>query len=148
MITDSVRRALTAQRRRADVAVYEEVKHRLLTTGARLVHLSTSFRGLPLLQSFVNSAFAPVMAAEPDGSQAAYVPLGHWRPDVADRPTIVALPVPRPYSDWGRIVGWRIEESLPDAVGAFISWLTIRAGSRPLTGPHSGTRGERDSVCC
>jgi ATP-dependent exoDNAse (exonuclease V) beta subunit len=114
--------------RRADVAVYEEVKRRLLATGANLVHLSTSFRGLPLLQCFVNTAFAPVMGANPDGSQASYVPLEHWRPDIAGRPTIVALPVPQPYSDWGRIVNWRIEESLPNAVGAFISWLTNESG--------------------
>jgi ATP-dependent exoDNAse (exonuclease V) beta subunit len=114
--------------RRADVAVYEEVKWRLLATSAELVHLSTSFRGLPLLQCFVNKAFAPVMGANPDEAQASYVPLERWRPDIAGRPTIVALPVPQPYSDWGRIANWRIEESLPNAVGAFISWLANESG--------------------
>jgi ATP-dependent exoDNAse (exonuclease V) beta subunit len=129
--------------RRADVAVYEEVKRSLLATGAELVHLSTSFRGLPFLQSFVNMAFAPVMGANPDGYQASYVPLERWRPDVAGRPTIVALPVPQPYSDWGRIVNWRIEESLPNAVGAYISWLTSESGwtveeggKQVAIGPH------------
>jgi ATP-dependent exoDNAse (exonuclease V) beta subunit len=129
--------------RRADVAVYEEVKRRLLATGAELVHLSTSFRGLPSLQSFVNSAFAPVMGGNPDGSQATYVPLEPSRPDMTGRPVIVALPVPQPYSDRGRIVNWRIEESLPNAVGAFIGWLTNESGwtveeggNQVAIGPH------------
>jgi ATP-dependent helicase/nuclease subunit A len=34
----------------------------------------------------------------------------------------------RPYGDYGKIVNWRIEESLPDAVGAFIDWLTNESG--------------------
>lgn len=114
--------------RRADVAVYEEVKNRLVATGAELLHLSTSFRSLPSLQSFVNAAFAPVMSASSDGCQAAYVPLEPWRPDIVERPTIVALPVPRPYNDHGRVVNWRIDELLPDAVGAFVSWLTNESG--------------------
>jgi ATP-dependent exoDNAse (exonuclease V) beta subunit len=114
--------------RRADVAVYEEVKNRLLATGAELLHLNTSFRGLPALQSFVNVVFAPVMGGPSDGHQASYVPLEPWRPDTAERPTILALPVPRPYGDYGKIVNWRIDESFPDAVGAFVSWLTKESG--------------------
>ena len=61
--------------RRADVALYEEVKERLLSVGAELLHLTTSFRSPPSIQSFVNGAFAPAMAARPDTGQAAYVPL-------------------------------------------------------------------------
>jgi ATP-dependent helicase/nuclease subunit A len=115
--------------RRADVAVYEEVKNRLLATGAKLLNLNTSFRALPSLQSFVNAAFAPIMVgASSDGCQAGYVPLEPWRPETAGRPTIVALPVPRLYNDHGRVVNWRIDESLPDAVGAFVSWLTSESG--------------------
>ena len=68
------------------------------------------------------------MGASSDGCQAAYVPLEPWRPDIAGQPTIVALPVPRPYGDYGRIVNWRIDELLPDAVGAFVGWLTNESG--------------------
>jgi ATP-dependent helicase/nuclease subunit A len=114
--------------RRADVAIYEDVKKTLLEKGAQLLHLTTSFRSPPSLQSFVNVAFALAMGASPDESQAAYVPLDKWRPEIAGRPTIVALPVPRPYADYGKIVNRRIEESLPDAVGAFIDWLTNESG--------------------
>jgi ATP-dependent helicase/nuclease subunit A len=59
--------------RRADVALYEEVKERLRHVGAEVLHLSTSFRSPPSIQSFVNLAFAPAMAADTEGSQAGYV---------------------------------------------------------------------------
>jgi ATP-dependent exoDNAse (exonuclease V) beta subunit len=114
--------------RRADVAMYEEVKNRLLANGAELLPLNTSFRNLPSLQAFVNAAFTPVMGTSSDGCQASYAPLEPWRPEIAGRPTIVALPVPRPYNDRGRIVNRQIDESLPDAVGAFVTWLLNDSG--------------------
>jgi ATP-dependent exoDNAse (exonuclease V) beta subunit len=114
--------------RRADVALYEEVKERLSKVGATLLHLTTSFRCPPSIQSFVNLAFAPAMAAGVDGGHAAYVPLEPSRPEVVGRPTLVALPVPRPYGDFGKIVNWRIDESFPEAVGAFIAWLVDESG--------------------
>ncbi len=51
-----------------------------------------------------------------------------FRDDGEDRPSVVALPVPKPYGDYGRIVNWRIEESYPDAVGAFVDWLVRDSG--------------------
>jgi ATP-dependent exoDNAse (exonuclease V) beta subunit len=114
--------------RRADVALYEEVKDRLVGAGAELLHLKTSFRAPSSIQSFVNAAFARAMAAGPAGHQAAYVPLEPSRPEIGERPTIIALPVPRPYGDFGKIVHWRINESLPDAVGAYIDWLVNASG--------------------
>ena len=56
------------------------------------------------------------------------MPLAPNRPDPQGRPTIIALPVPRPYSDYGRVTSWKIEESLPDAVGAFVDWLVNDSG--------------------
>jgi ATP-dependent helicase/nuclease subunit A len=105
------------------VALYEEVKKRLLGAAAELLHLTASFRAPPSIQSFVNGAFA-MMAAGPNGSQAAYVPLQPSRPEITGRPTLVALPVPRPYGDYGKVVNWRIDVSFPESVGAFIDWLT------------------------
>ena len=61
--------------RRADVALYEEVKERLLAAGAELVHLSRSMRAAPGILEAVNHAFAPRMKARPDRAQAGYVPL-------------------------------------------------------------------------
>ena len=114
--------------RRADVALYEEVKERLRHVGAEVLHLTTSFRSPPSIQSFVNLAFAPAMAADTEGSQAGYVPLEPSRPEIIGRPTLVALPVPRPYGDFGKVVNWRIDESFPEAVGAFIAWLVKESG--------------------
>jgi ATP-dependent exoDNAse (exonuclease V) beta subunit len=48
--------------------------------------------------------------------------------DTVGRPTLVALPIPRPYGDFGKIVNWRIDESFPEAVGAFITWLVHESG--------------------
>jgi ATP-dependent exoDNAse (exonuclease V) beta subunit len=114
--------------RRADVAVYAEVKRLLSEAGAELLHLTTSFRAVPSLQGAVNAAFAPWMQGSPDGSQASYVALEPWRKEASGRPSLVALPVPRPYGDYGRTVKWRIEESTPDAVGAFVAWLVKESG--------------------
>jgi ATP-dependent exoDNAse (exonuclease V) beta subunit len=114
--------------RRADVALYEEVKERLSKVGAVVLHLTTSFRSPPSIQSFVNLAFAPAMAIGADGGHAAYVPLEPSRLEIIGRPTLVALPVPRPYGDFGKIVNWRIDESFPEAVGAFIAWLVHESG--------------------
>jgi ATP-dependent exoDNAse (exonuclease V) beta subunit len=116
--------------RRADVAIYEETKQRLRERGARVVYLTTSFRAPPSLQEAVNAAFAPVMQGADDGSQAEYVPLAPAREEVRERPSLVVLPAPRPYADYGRIVQWRAEESLADAVGAFVDWLVTRSGWR------------------
>jgi ATP-dependent exoDNAse (exonuclease V) beta subunit len=113
--------------RRADVALYEAVKRRLVEAGAALVHLSVSFRAVPNLQAAVNAAFAPRMRGD-SPSQAGYVPLAPHRAGVDTQPAVVALPVPDPYGDFGRIVDWRIEKSLPDAVAAFVAWLVHDSG--------------------
>ena len=114
--------------RRAEIAVYEEVKQQLLAHGASLLHLTKSFRAPPSIQSFVNGAFAAAMAAGPDAAQAHYVPLGHARPEVLGQPTLIALPVPAPYNERGTITNARIEEFFPPAVGAFVDWLVSQSG--------------------
>ncbi len=123
--------------RRADVALYEQVKRRLLGDGAKLVELSTSFRAVPGLQAAINAAFEPVMRGD---GQARYVPLSPERTDVANRPSLIALPVPEPYGKRD-VSNKAIEESYPHAVGAFLDWLLhesgwtllTAAGPRPIT---------------
>lgn len=114
--------------RRADVALYQATKDRLRELGARLLYLTTSFRSVPSIQRAVNAAFEPKMQGSRDGGQAEYVALEPFRADPEDRPSIVVLPVPRPYSDWGSIADWKIGESFPDAVGAFTDWLIRESG--------------------
>jgi ATP-dependent exoDNAse (exonuclease V) beta subunit len=114
--------------RRADVALYQDVKERLLRAGAELLHLTTSFRAPPSIQTFVNNAFATAMAAGRDRSHATYVPLEPSRSEIVGQPTLIALPVPKPYGDYGNIVNARIDESFAEAVGAFVAWSVYESG--------------------
>ncbi len=111
--------------RRADVAFYQALKHRLLQDGAELLHLSKSFRSDPRIQRLVNAAFGPRMQG---GTQAEYVPLTPVRAEGTERPAVVALPVPEPYDDYGKVVKWKVDESLPHAVGAWLDWLFNASG--------------------
>ena len=67
--------------RRADFAIYEEVKERLVGAGAEVLHLSTSFRARPLSS---HSSMRPslLLCSQPERIQAAYVPLKPSRQDV------------------------------------------------------------------
>lgn len=116
--------------RRADIAVYEEVKTRLIAAGARLLHLTASFRARPSIQTFINEAFSRAMAGGAERGQAGYVPLQRVRPELEGQPTLVALPVPRPYGQYGGITKRAIDESFPAAVAAFMDWLIRDSGWR------------------
>jgi ATP-dependent helicase/nuclease subunit A len=113
--------------RRADVGIYLEVKELLRRRGARCVNLTTSFRSVPSIQRAINAAFAPLMQRDDTALQPGYVPLAPHRSETGDQTTVVALPVPRPYGEkW--ITFDAIENSLPDAVGAFVGWLLKESG--------------------
>ncbi len=113
--------------RRADVGLYESVKRRLVEAGAVVEHLTVSFRAVPEIQAAVNAAFALRMASGSE-HQAGYVPLAPFRRSHPSQPSVVALPVPAPYGDYGKIVDWRIDDSLPDATAAFVDWLVRESG--------------------
>jgi ATP-dependent exoDNAse (exonuclease V) beta subunit len=115
--------------RRADVGIYQEVKARLRERGAAVVELTSSFRAVPPLQRFVNAAFGPRMDEDPATLQAGYVPLAPHRGERAGQPSAVALPVPSPYGRWG-LTKAAIEESLPEALAAFVQWLVDKSGWR------------------
>jgi ATP-dependent exoDNAse (exonuclease V) beta subunit len=113
--------------RRADVGIYRRVCELLVERGATFIELRKSFRSVENLQRAVNAAFAPVMDGSVETRQARYVPLERSRADHPDQPSLVALPVPRPYAQ--RFIAARaIEESLPDAVGAYVEWLVKHSG--------------------
>ena len=107
--------------RRADVALYREVQGLLIDQGAELIHLTVSFRSVPELQELVNAAFAPRIGS-------TYVPLAPFRASHSSQPAVVALPVPAPYGDYGKIVEWKIEQSLPDVIAAWIDWVVNKSG--------------------
>jgi len=113
--------------RRADVSLYQDVKKRLLENGAQLEYLTVSFRATPAIQTMVNAAFAPLTSKE-SGTQPAYAPLMPYRAELGTQPSIVVLPVPEPYGDYGRVVDWKIDESIPDAIAAYARWLVYESG--------------------
>ena len=127
--------------RRADLDVYARVRKQLAAGGVPLLHLTSSFRGVPSIQHCVNRAFAPQMASGPGGGPA-YVPLSPTRSDAAGQPAVVALPVPRPYGR-RRVAAAAIERSLPDAVGAFVRWLVDESGWTVTESSPAGAGGER-----
>src|SRR5688572_14265914 len=113
--------------RRADVGIYRNVYEMLQAAGAKPVTLRTSFRARPNIQRTINAAFAPAMTGDVQASQASYVPLEPFRSDSPEQPSVVVLPVPEPYGKQ-RIANTSVEESLPDAVGAYVDWLINKSG--------------------
>jgi ATP-dependent exoDNAse (exonuclease V) beta subunit len=109
--------------RRADIVLYREVRERLKSRGAGFVTLSKSYRSVRNIQQFVNRAFETEMGRD---DQADWVPLEEDRADHDGRPSVVVLPVPRPYK--ARIAKEAINRCLPDAIAAFISWLVEESG--------------------
>ncbi len=112
--------------RRADVGIYQSVCEQLVAQGAIQIPLTTSFRSVPNIQCVVNAAFGKAMRQDPQTLQAGYVAMTPHRAPGA-QPSVVALPVPRPYGK-RNLSGVAIEHSLPDAVGAFIDWLIHESG--------------------
>ena len=113
--------------RRADVRIYQDVCAQLKAQGARCLQLTTSFRGVPNIQRAVNAAFRPLMTGDHDTLQASYVPLAAARADRPGQPSVVALAVPKPYGK-RNVSAVAIEQSLPDACGAFVDWLIHDSG--------------------
>lgn len=135
--------------RRADLAVYEDVKARVIEAGGEVLTLSTSFRARPSIQRFVNAAFASTFGSGIAGVQASDVPLAPARADVTDRPTVIVLPIPDPYGDWKtEPTDQGVQRSYPDAVAAFVAWLLRESGwtieDEPIEGqPNADQKGPR-----
>lgn len=109
--------------RRADIQLYEKVCADLTANGVGLVRLTRSFRAVPNIQDFVNAAFEPEMSGD---GHAHYGALEHVREETEGRPSIIALPVPKPYKS--RLAKEAVNKSLPDAIAAFIAWLVQESG--------------------
>lgn len=109
--------------RRADIQLYQQVCEDLRAKGVGLVRLTHSFRSVPNIQHFVNAAFETEMTGN---SHATYVPLEQHRDEIPGRPSVIALPVPRPYKS--RLSKEAVNKSLPDAIAAFIAWMVQDSG--------------------
>jgi ATP-dependent exoDNAse (exonuclease V) beta subunit len=113
--------------RRADVVLYHTIRDALAARGVGVVQLTTSFRALRPIQQCVNAAFDPEMADDAASGQAAYSPLHGNTPPIDAQPSIIALPVPRPYGST-RISKVAINECLPNTIVAFVHWLVNESG--------------------
>jgi ATP-dependent helicase/nuclease subunit A len=111
--------------RRADIVQYLEVREALRERGVGFVRLTRSFRAVRNIQQCVNTAFETEMTGDVESGQAEWAPLEQYREDEG-RPSVVVLPVPRPYKT--RIAKEAINQSLPDAIAAYIAWLVNDSG--------------------
>jgi ATP-dependent exoDNAse (exonuclease V) beta subunit len=112
--------------RGTDVGTYWRVARQIEERGGRVLRLTRSYRSVPEIQRFVNAAFRHEMVRNEAALQADYIPLSPAdRKGDPSQPSIVALPVPQPYSRRGplKASARAVEESLPDAVGALVAWL-------------------------
>ena len=109
--------------RRADILLYRQIRDAMVERGCGLVALRKSFRSVPNLQHFVNTAFETEM--DGDG-HAEWIPLERYREEIDGRPSLIALPVPRPYKT--RLSKEAVNRSLPDAIAAFVAWLVQESG--------------------
>jgi ATP-dependent exoDNAse (exonuclease V) beta subunit len=112
--------------RRADMVLYRQIRDALVDRGVGLVSLTRSFRAVPNIQQFVNAAFETEMTGDVSSGQADWAPLEEHRPEPDAYPSVIVLPVPRPYKS--RIAKDAINRSLPDAIAALISWLINSSG--------------------
>jgi len=113
--------------RRADVVLYRGIRDALAARGVGVVQLTTSFRALRPLQECVNAAFHSEMKDDAEAGQAAYSPLHGDTPAIENQPSVIALPVPRPYGNT-RISKIAIDECLPATIVGFVEWLVRESG--------------------
>jgi ATP-dependent helicase/nuclease subunit A len=113
--------------RRADVVLYRAIRDALATRGVGLVQLTTSFRALRPIQECVNAAFDSEMQDDAAAGQAAYSALQGDTPPIDGQPSVVVLPVPKPYGST-RISKIAINTCLPGAIVAYVDWLVRESG--------------------
>ena len=89
-----------------------------------VVQLRRSFRAVPASRRRSTPPSRRACGERLDASQADVRRRSRRpRPRSRTQPASVALPVPAPYGDYGTADHRAIEESLPDAVAAFVDWL-------------------------
>jgi len=131
--------------RRADMVLYRQIRDGLMERGAGFVQLAKSYRSVPNIQRFINIAFETEMTGDVEAAQAEYRPLEQERGEIADRPSVIALPVPRPYKS--RIAKEAINRSLPDAIAAFVAWIVNESGWNYLSQSGISQRFRARDIC-
>jgi ATP-dependent exoDNAse (exonuclease V) beta subunit len=132
--------------RRADIGMYRHICDVLEAEAARSVVIQQSFRSVRNIQTFVNAAFHHQMRRDDERLQSGYVALSRHREDIAGQPSVIALPVPRPYGRF-RVTKKSIEESLPETTGEFVRWLVDESGWKVTTSGEVPRRVGASDVC-
>ncbi len=116
--------------RHADIATYARVKELVVSTGGAVLELGRSFRAVPGIQAFVNATFEPLLTGDAVSLQAAHVPLERVRGVIGDQPSVMGVPVPKPYGKNERLAKIALRASYPAALASLIAWLLRESGYR------------------
>jgi ATP-dependent helicase/nuclease subunit A len=79
--------------RRADIDIYNQVRHLIENSGGRVLRLTANFRSLPEIVAFANTAFTGLFSAGSEPYQAAFTPMQDMRRPVPSATGIFCLPV-------------------------------------------------------
>ena len=112
--------------RRADLALYREVREQLQERGVGFVTLTKSYRSVPNIQQFVNAAFETEMTGSVEDGHAGWAPLERDREEIPGRPSVIVLPAPKPYKM--RLAKEALALSFPEAIAAFVAWMVKESG--------------------
>ncbi len=121
--------------RRSSVDGYLRFAQRMLDAGAVRLELTSTFRCAPSIAEVVDRAARA--SFEPGPFQPEYAGLSPVRPEPTTRPSVIALPLPRPYGYRGDIYKKQVEQDLPDLVASMVHFLVRESGWRiadPITG--------------
>jgi len=121
--------------RRSSVDGYLRFAQRMVEQGAVRLELTSTFRCVPSIAKVVDRAARA--SFEPGPFQPSYAGLSPVRPEPQGRPSVIALPVPRPYGYRGDIYKAQVESDLPDLVAAFVHFLVRESGWR-IADPRTG----------
>jgi len=129
--------------RRADVAMYDEVRNHILRGGPLVAPLVANFRSRPSLIAFFNDRFESLLGRDPDGGlfdantgRVFHERLEAGRAGDAEDPRVHVIPlrvtVGRP-----RAETWRRLEAR--ALAAYLEWLVVSSASGvTVTDPSTG----------
>lgn len=121
--------------RRSSVDGYLRFAERMVAQGAVRLELTSTFRCVPSIAAVVDRAARA--SFEPGPFQPHYAGLSPVRTEPQGRPSVIALPVPRPYGYRGDIYKAQVESDLPDLVAGLVHFLVRESGWRipdPITG--------------
>lgn len=114
--------------RHADIATYVRIKELVVASGGDVLSLSRSFRAVSPIQAFVNAAFEPCFDGDPNKLQASHVPLDHVRDPIPGQPSVLGVPVPKPYGKNEKLAKLALRASYPSALAGTLTWLIRESG--------------------